>query len=215
MWNKFNVFGFFFSSLQSRSNKLFIYQGFLSQTLTIHRTTGNSKGTIFYSTLSLPSAHEHWDIYLQLCMWDDYHIFLIATLVFTRLLLNEIYDLIKLPFHWLIDWLINDAIFACLILRFCYSNLTWETGGFEFASTITLVQPSEFGRKTDSKKMPSYMKILTAKHKLRRQKHAVRPQNLIGLLAKLARVSLLRSKKDVWEGNMLFIPSFLKIKCMT
>ena len=34
-------------------------------------------------------------------------------------------------------------------------------------------QPSEFGKKTDSKKMPSYMKILTAKHKLRRQKHAV------------------------------------------
>ena len=34
-------------------------------------------------------------------------------------------------------------------------------------------QPSEFGKKTDSKKMPSYMKIMTAKHKLRRQKYAV------------------------------------------
>ena len=39
-------------------------------------------------------------------------------------------------------------------------------------------------------------------------------QKLIGLLAKLACVLLLRSKKDVWEGNMLFIP-FFKIKCMT
>ena len=46
--------------------------------------------TIFYSTLPLPPAHEHSDIYLQLCMWDDYHTFLIATLVFTRLLLDEI-----------------------------------------------------------------------------------------------------------------------------
>ena len=56
------------------------------------------EGTIFYSTLPLPSAHEHSDIYLQLCTWDDYHIFLIATLVFTRLLLDEIYHLIELLF---------------------------------------------------------------------------------------------------------------------
>ena len=61
------------------------------------------EGTIFYSTLPLPPAHEHSDIYLQLCMWDDYHVFLIATLVFTRLLLDEIYHLIELPFEWLIE----------------------------------------------------------------------------------------------------------------
>ena len=35
------------------------------------------------------------------------------------------------------------------------------------------MQPSEFGEKTDSKKMLSYMKIMTAKHKLRRQKYVV------------------------------------------
>ena len=69
------------------------------------------KGTIFYSSLPLPPAHEHWDIYLQLCMWGGYHVFLIATLVFTRLLLDEIYHLIELPF----DWLIDDAIFVCLL----------------------------------------------------------------------------------------------------
>ena len=80
------------------------------------------EGTIFYSSLPHPSAHEHWDIYLQLCTWDDYHVFLIAMLVFTRLLLDEIYHLIKLPF----DWLIDDAMFVCLldelILGFCYSD---------------------------------------------------------------------------------------------
>ena len=52
---------------------------------------------------------------------------LIATLVFTRLLLDEIFHLIELPF----DRLIDDAIFVCLlvqlILGFCYSDLTWET----------------------------------------------------------------------------------------
>ena len=92
-----------------------------------------------YFTLPLPPAHQYWDIYLQLCMWDDYHVFLIATLVFTRLLLDEIYHLIELPFEWLID----DAMFVCLldelILGFCYNNLTLETGGFELTSTITLV----------------------------------------------------------------------------
>ena len=98
-----------------------------------------SEGTIFYSILPLPPAHKHWGIYLQLCMWDDYHVLLIATLVFTRLLFDEIYHLIELPFEWLID----DAMFVCLldefILGFCYSDLTLETGGFELASTITVV----------------------------------------------------------------------------
>ena len=91
---------------------------------------------IFYSTQPLPPTHKHSDIYLQRCMWDDYHVFLIATIAFTRLLVNEIYNLIELPF----DWLVVDAMFVCLlddlILGFYYSNLIRETGGFEFASSI-------------------------------------------------------------------------------
>ena len=85
------------------------------------------EGTIFYSTLPLPPAYEHSDIYLQLCMWDDNHIFLIATLVFTRLLLHEIF-----PPYRITIWLIDDVkfILVCfrddLILGFCYSNL--DTG---------------------------------------------------------------------------------------
>ena len=45
-----------------------------------------------------------WTISLKISyvrMWDDYHVFLIATLVFTRLILDEMYHLIKLPFDWL------------------------------------------------------------------------------------------------------------------
>ena len=89
--------------------------------------SGGWEGTIFYSTLPLPPAHEYSDIYLQLCMWDDYHIFLIASHVFTRLLLDEI-----LPPYWIAIWLIDDAKFVLvcllddLILGFCYSNL--DTG---------------------------------------------------------------------------------------
>ena len=80
------------------------------------------EGTIFYSTLPLPPAHKHKDSYLQLWMWDYYHVFLFAMLVFSRLLLDEIDHLIKLPF----DWLIDDSMFVCsldeLILGFCYSD---------------------------------------------------------------------------------------------
>ena len=87
--------------------RFFLYQGFP------HRhwqSTGQQgrEGTIFSSTLPLQPAHKHWEIYLQLCMWDDYHVFLDATLVFTRLLLDEIYHLIGLTFEWLID----DAMFV-------------------------------------------------------------------------------------------------------
>ena len=59
--------------------------------------------------------------------------------MFTRLLLDEIYHLIELP----VDCLIDDAMFVCLldelIQGFCYSDLRWETGGFELASTVTFV----------------------------------------------------------------------------
>ena len=57
--------------------------------------------TRFYSTLPLPPAHEHSDIYVELCMWDGYLIFLTAPLVFTTLLLDEIYHLTELQFDWL------------------------------------------------------------------------------------------------------------------
>ena len=68
------------------------------------------EGTIFYFTLPLPPAHKHWDIYLQLCMWDDYHVFLIATPVFTRLLLWDLP-----PYRitiWVIDWWCNVCLFT-------------------------------------------------------------------------------------------------------
>ena len=88
--------------------------------------------TIFYSTLPIPPAHEHWDIYLQLCMWDDYHVFLIATLAFTRLLLDENSHLIELPCNvCLSTWWIYS--------RFLLQRFDMGTSGLELASTITLV----------------------------------------------------------------------------
>ena len=73
-------------------------------------------------------------------MLDEYHVFLIATLVFIRLLLDEIYHLIELPFEWLTDdWQMLVCLLDELVLGFCYSDLTLESGGFELASTIILL----------------------------------------------------------------------------
>ena len=67
-------------------------------------------------------------------MQDDYHILLIALLVTNRLLLDEFYHVIELAF-----WLINDEMLLDdLILDFCYSSLSLETGELELTSTITL-----------------------------------------------------------------------------
>ena len=99
------------------------------------------EGTTFYYTLPLPPTHEHWDIYLQLCMWDDYHVFLIGTLVFTRLLVDEIYHLIELPF-WVIDWWCNVCLFTwwidsrILLERFDIGN-RWIWTRIDYHSCIT------------------------------------------------------------------------------
>ena len=96
--------------------------------------------TIFYYTIPLTPTHKHSDIYLHFCMWDDYHMFFIASLVITRLLLDDIYPFIELPFDWLMMW-----HWVCLFTwwfdssYFCYSNFRQEAGGFELTSTITLV----------------------------------------------------------------------------
>ena len=39
------------------------------------RDSGGGEGTIFYFTLTHPPAPKHSDIYLELCMWDDYTYF--------------------------------------------------------------------------------------------------------------------------------------------
>ena len=66
----------------------------------LHDSRG-MEGIMFYFSLPLPPTQKHSDIYLQLCLWAGYNVFLIASLVTTRLLLDEIYHLIELPFDWL------------------------------------------------------------------------------------------------------------------
>ena len=76
----------------------FFLSGFSSTDTDDSQDSRRREETIFHSPLPLPPAHEQSDIYLHLCIGDDYHVFLIAPCVFTRLLLDEIYHPIKLPF---------------------------------------------------------------------------------------------------------------------
>ena len=117
---------------------LFLLSGFSFTDTDNSNDRRGREGTIFYSTIALPPAHKHSDIYLKLCMWDDYHIFLITPLVLTATRQD-------LQTYRITIWLIDDVMLTvvCLladfILRFCYVYLTWETGRLEFASTIILV----------------------------------------------------------------------------
>ena len=117
--------------------KFFFLSGFFFTETGDSQDSREREGTIFYSTLPLPLAHEHSDIYLQLCMKDDYHIFLIASLVFTR------WDL---PPYQITIWLIDDVTLSfCLFTWwFDYSffvTAIWDgkLAGFELVSTINLV----------------------------------------------------------------------------
>ena len=85
--------------------KFFFYQNFLSRTPTTHRTVGERRGPSFIPLYHLKPLTNIQTFILQLCTWDDFHIFLNAPLVFTRLLLGEIYHLIiEVLFDWLMMW---------------------------------------------------------------------------------------------------------------
>ena len=104
--------------------KFFFLSGF---SFTDTDDSQDSKGrerTIFYSTLPLPPAHEHSDIYLQLCMWDDYHVFLIATLVYQTATRWD------LPPYRITIWLTDDVTLSFCLLTW------WLDSSFFFVTAI-------------------------------------------------------------------------------
>ena len=66
----------------------FILSGFSFTDTDNSKDNRGREGIFIYSALPLPPAHEHSDIYVQLCTWDDYHILdaftLTASFTFTR-----------------------------------------------------------------------------------------------------------------------------------
>ena len=96
--------------------------------------------TIFYSALPLPSAHKHLDIYFA-----TLHMRWLSYISNRRACIYQAAPRWDLPPYRVTIWVIDDVmlIFVCLlvdlILGFCYSYLTLETGGLELATTIILV----------------------------------------------------------------------------
>ena len=90
-----------FSSLNRLISIHFLLSGFYFTDTGDSQDRRGREGTMFYSTLPLPLAYKHSFSTLH---GDYYHILLIAPLLFTRLLLDEIYHLIELPFDWLTMW---------------------------------------------------------------------------------------------------------------
>ena len=66
------------------------------------RFTGQheKRGDHLYLSLPLSPAHGYAGIYLQLCMWDDYQVFLFLWLVTTRLAFDETYPLLNYHKHF-------------------------------------------------------------------------------------------------------------------
>ena len=81
--------------------------------------------TIFYSTLLLPPAHEHSDIYFATLHLRCYHIFLIAPLVFTSLILDEIYHLVELLFELLMMRYWFLFVYLLISFRVWLKQLVW------------------------------------------------------------------------------------------
>ena len=93
------------------------------------------EGTIFIpSSLTVQPAQEYSGTYLQFCIWDEYFLFLIAALVITRILLYQIYPLLKIgsrlnvKFAFLVGFMSNFLTFPrdkhCIWTRTDYHPIT-------------------------------------------------------------------------------------------
>ena len=69
-------------TMETLEECVFSYLGFLSR----FRGEQGKWGDHLYSSLPVPTTHKRSVIYLQLCMWDDYLVFLIALFVIIRLI---------------------------------------------------------------------------------------------------------------------------------
>ena len=116
----------------------FCLSGFSSQTHTIHRTAGEGRGPSFFPLYHFhPLTNNETFICNFACEWLS-HIFNRNACVY------QIATRWDLPPYritiWVIDWWCHVCLFTWWIdTRFCYSDLTLETGEFEPTSTITFV----------------------------------------------------------------------------
>ena len=133
-----NFFIIFFTYIKM-SKDFFFFQGFLWRTLTTHRTAGEGRGPSF-----IPLYHFHSLTNIHTFICNSACEMTIKYFSSHRLYLPGCYSMIftNLSNYDWTDWWcdVRFSFFTCSVAsRFCYSNLTRETGGLKLASTITLV----------------------------------------------------------------------------
>ena len=115
----------------------FFLSRFSSHTLTIHRTAGGGRGPSFVPLyLFHPLMNNETFICNFACEMTITHFYS------QHLCLPDCCYLIRfitISNYHMIDWLMQCLFTWWIDTRFCYSDLTLETGGFELAPTITLV----------------------------------------------------------------------------
>ena len=126
---------------RSLVNIYILYQGFISRTLMTHKTAREVRGPSF-----IPFYHFHpltniQTFILQLCTWGNYHIFLIAPVLYTRLILDEI---TTLSYYYLIDrWCdIDFCLFICwfdskFLLQLLDTGNRWSRTRIDYQFCIT------------------------------------------------------------------------------
>ena len=107
------------------NTNFFFYHDLHSRTLTTHRTTGDGRRQSFIPFYYFHPLTNIRTFILQLCTWDDYHIFLIAPLVFTSLILDEIYHLVELLFEWLMMRYWFLFVYLLISFRVWLKKLVW------------------------------------------------------------------------------------------
>ena len=81
------------------------------------------EGTIVFYFLLIPRAHERSDIYFQLCMWDDYHIFLITSHVITPQTLTCVFH-VEMTWKRLFPRRFNvEYTWSVCRVQYCYSMI--------------------------------------------------------------------------------------------
>ena len=78
-WYKRKSLKYLYFSWRDVIGNFFCQGFFFTVTSDLEDNKASKEGEHLYSFLPLPPAHEHSGIYLGLCIWDDYLLFLIAS----------------------------------------------------------------------------------------------------------------------------------------
>ena len=111
---------------------VFFYQGFLSQTLTIHRTVGEETGPFLFISSTSTRSRTFRNFFLA-----TLHVSWLLRIFNCTTCIYQIATRWDLPLYWITIWLIYDILLNFVrflddfFLVFLLQQLTWKTDGFD------------------------------------------------------------------------------------